>query len=100
MLIIILLVLVLPVAVSGTSDDEMLKKAQNLNITVPQKGTSMSGTKESMTEMMDWLNACTDAILSLFRDVMNLFGLGNTSYSQQMTKTLGQGANLSKAGKK
>jgi hypothetical protein len=38
--------------------------------------------------MMDWLNSCTDAILSLFRDVMNLFGLGNTSYSQQMTKTL------------
>ena len=51
-----------------------------------------------MTQMTDWLNACVDTILSLVHDVMNMLGISNTTYTQDMTKTLEQGKTLSKGG--
>jgi hypothetical protein len=97
-ILLISIVLIVPVSAAGSADDDMVKKARNLNVTVPQKGTALPGTKESMTEMIDWLNACVDAILSLFRDVMNMLGIGNTTYAQDMTKTLEQGKTISQGG--
>jgi hypothetical protein len=97
-ILLISIVLIVPVSAAGSADDDMVKKARNLNVTVPQKGTAQPGTKESMTEMIDWLNACVDAILSLFRDVMNMLGIGNTTYAQDMTKTLEQGKTISQGG--
>lgn len=93
-------VLIVPVSAAGSADDDMVTKAKNLNVTVPQKGTALLGTQESMTEMIDWLNACVDAILSLFRDVMNMLGLGNTTYTQDMIKTLEKGKTMSQGGVK
>lgn len=93
-------VLIVPVSAAGSADDDMVKKAKNLNVTVPQKGTALLGTQESMKEMIDWLNACVDAILSLSRDMMNLLGIGNTTYAQDMTKTLEQGKTMSQGGVK
>jgi hypothetical protein len=95
-LLLISAVLVVPCSVAGSTDDEMLKKSQNLNVTVPQKGNAVLGTQYSMTQMTDWLNACSDAIISFVNDVMNMLGVGNTTYTHDMTKTLQQGTNLSK----
>jgi hypothetical protein len=81
-------VMVLP---AGAAEDDLLKKVQNLNITVPQKGTALPGTKESMTQMADWLNACSNAIITFFEDVMDVFGIRNTDYAKDMIKTLEKG---------
>jgi len=97
-IVFISVVLAVPAPATGSADDDMVKKAQNLNVTVPQKGTALLGTQESMTEMTDWLNACVDAILSLDHDVMNVLGISNTTYAQDMTKTLEQGKTMSQGG--
>jgi hypothetical protein len=81
-------VMVLP---AGAAEDDMLKKVQNLNITVPQKGTALLGTKESLTQMVDWLNACSNAIITFFKDVMDVLGIRNTDYAKDITKTLEKG---------
>ena len=91
-------VLTVPATAAGSADDDMVKKAQNLNVTVPQKGTALLGTQESMTQMAGWLNACVDTIVSLVHDVTNMFGISDTTYAQDMTKTLEQGKTMSKGG--
>ena len=95
--VMLLCVVVLPAGAADTSYEDMLKKAQNLNVTVPQKGTAPLGSQESMTEMVDWLNACTDSMLTFVNDIMNVFGIGNMPYTQNLTKTLEEGAAISPA---
>jgi hypothetical protein len=73
-------------------------KARNLNVTVPKQGTALLGTQESMTQMTDWLNACVDSILPLGHDVINELGISNTTYAQDMTRTLEQGKTMSQGG--
>ena len=51
-----------------------------------------------MTQMTDWLNACVDTIVSLVHDVTNVLGISNTTYTQDMTKTLEKGKTMSKCG--
>ena len=97
LLILLISAIVLPVAAEDPNYEDMLKKAQKLNITVPEKGTALMGTKESMTEYLDWLNTCSDAMITFIDDVMNVFGVGNTSYAQDMKKTLETGRTLSPA---
>lgn len=97
-IVFISVVLAFPAMAAGSADDARVKKAQNLNITVPQKGTALLGTQESMTQMTDWLNAFVDAILSLFHDFTNVLGINNTTYAQDMTKTLEQGKTMPKGG--
>ena len=50
-IVFISVVLAVPALAAGSADDDMVKKAQNLNVTVPQKGTALLGTQESMTQM-------------------------------------------------
>jgi hypothetical protein len=97
LLMLLISAIVLPVCAEDPDYDEMLKKAQNLNITVPEKGTALMGTKESMMEYLDWLNACSDAMIIFIDDVMGVFGVQNTSYAQDMKKTLETGRTLSPA---
>jgi hypothetical protein len=97
LLMLLISAIVLPVCAEDPDYDEMLKKAQNLNITVPEKGTALMGTKESMMEYLDWLNACSDAMITFIDDVMGVFGVQNTSYAQDMKKTLETGRTLSPA---
>jgi hypothetical protein len=81
-----LLFLLSPVHAADPSDADMLKKAQNLNMTVPEKGNAVLGSQESMTDMVDWLNACSRALITFFNDTMNLLGLSDTSYVRDMNK--------------
>lgn len=97
LLILLFSAIVLPAAAEDPNYEDMLKKAQNLNVTVPEKGTAMLGTKESMTEYLYWLNACSDAMITLIDDVLDVFGLGNTPYAQDMKKTLENGRTISPA---
>ena len=97
LLILLISAIVLPVAAEDPKYEDMLKKAQNLNVTVPEKGTALMGTKESMGEYLDWLNACSDAMITFVDDVMKVFGVGNTPYAQDMKKTLETGRTLSPA---
>jgi len=89
--------LILPAAAAGSTEEDMLKKAQNLDVTVPQKGDAMLGTQGSMTQIVDWLNACVEAIMSFVNDVMKMLGISDTTYAHDLTKTLEQGTNLSKS---
>lgn len=80
-------VLVLPpVQAADLSEQELLKNAQNLSLSVPPTGTSPLGSQESMVEMVDWLNATSRALITFFNDTMNLLGLSNTSYVKDMNK--------------
>jgi hypothetical protein len=97
LLMLLISAIVLPVCAEDPDYEEMLKKAQNLNITVPEKGTALMGTKESMMEYLDWLNACSDTMIIFIDDVMGVFGVQNTSYAQDMKKTLETGRTLSPA---
>jgi hypothetical protein len=97
-IVFISVVLTVPATAAGSADDDMVKKAQNLNVTVPQKGTALLGTQESMTQMTGWLNVCVDTIVSLVHDVTNVLGISDTTYAEDMTKTLEQGKIMSKGG--
>jgi len=95
LLILLISAIVLPVAAEDSDYDDMLNKTQKLNIIVPEKGTAVMGTKESMLEYVDWLNASSDALNAFFDKIMNMFGLGNTTYAQEMKETLKTGRDLS-----
>lgn len=99
LLLFILLIsaIILPAGAEDPDYDDMLKKTENLNITVPEKGTALLGTKESMTQYLDWMNASTEALITFVNNVLDVFGLGNTSYAQDMKKTLESGKTLSPA---
>ncbi|AGB02100.1 hypothetical protein [Methanoregula formicica] len=75
-----------PVQAADLSEDELLRNAQNLSLEVPEKGTALLGSQESMGEMVEWLNACSRALIGFFNDTMNLLGLSNTSYVKDMNK--------------
>lgn len=83
--------IVLPTAAEDADYDDLLKKTQNLNVTVPEKGTALLGTKESMTDYLDWLNASAYAMITFVDNVLDAFGLSNTSYAQDLTKILKSG---------
>lgn len=95
LLTILIITIVLPAGAEDPDNGDMLKKVQNLNVTVPEKGTALLGTKESMTEYVDWLNASYEAMITFVNDVMDALGIGNTSYAQNLKKTLETGADLS-----
>lgn len=88
--------LVLPISAAAAQppDADLLNKTQNLNLILPEKGTALLGTKESMTEMTDWLIACSYNLIRFFNDTMSVLGIDNTSYTQNMTKTLQNGMNI------
>jgi hypothetical protein len=75
-----------PTKAADPSEQEILKNAQNLSLTVPPTGTAPLGSQESMTEMLDWLNATSRALITFFNDTMDLLGLSNTSYVKDMNK--------------
>ncbi|MHB8164355.1 MAG: hypothetical protein ACYDDV_08400 [Methanoregula sp.] len=83
--------IVLPVGAEDVNYDDLLKKTRNLNVTVPEKGTALLGTKNSMTDYLDWLNASAYAMITFVDDVLDAFGLSNTSYAQDLTKILKSG---------
>jgi hypothetical protein len=88
--------LVLPISAAAAQppDEDLLNKTENLNLFLPEKGTALLGTKESMTEMTDWLTACSYTLIRFFNDTMSVLGIDNTSYAQNMTKTLQNGMNI------
>jgi len=100
LLLFILLIsaIVLPAGAEDPNYDDILKKTRNLNITVPEKGTALLGTKESMTNYLDWLNASAEAMITFVDHVLDAFGLSNTSYAQDLMKTLKSGFTLSPVG--
>ena len=75
-----------PVLAADKSDEELLKNARNLSLSVPPTGTAPLGSQESMMEMVEWLNATSRALITFFNDTMNLLGLSNTSYVKDMNK--------------
>ena len=99
LLLFILLIsaIVLPAGAEDPNYDDILKKTRNLNITVPEKGTALLGTKESMTNYLDWLNASAEAMITFVNNVLDAFGLSNTSYVQDLTKILKSGFTSSPA---
>lgn len=75
-----------PVQAADLSEEEVLKNAQNLSLSVPPTGTAPLGSQESMVEMVEWLNATSRALITFFNDTMNLLGLSNTSYVKDMNR--------------
>ena len=51
-----------------------------------------------MPQMTGWLNACVDTMVSLVHDVTNVLGISDTTYAQDMTKTLKQAKTMSNGG--
>lgn len=68
------------------SEEELLRGAQNLSMTVPTMGNATPGSQESMTRMLDWLNATSRVLITFFNDTMDLLGLSNTSYVKDMNR--------------
>ncbi len=80
---------------AAAQDDDILTQVSNLSLSVPEKGNAPLGSQESMTQMLDWLNETATVLLSFFQGIMDILGLGNMSYTKQMTDTLNQGISLS-----
>jgi hypothetical protein len=79
-----------PVAAADVYDPAaMLKKAQQINTTVPDKGTAVLGSKESMTEMTGWLNDLTASLNSLINSVFGIFGMNDSGPAANLTRALG-----------
>jgi hypothetical protein len=75
-----------PAQAADKSETELLKNAQNLSMTVPTMGNATLGSQESMSRMLDWLNATSRVLITFFNDTMDLLGLSNTSYVKDMNK--------------
>jgi hypothetical protein len=75
-----------PAQAADKSEDELLRNAQNLSLTVPTMGNATLGSQESMSQMLDWLNATSRVLITFFNDTMDLLGLSNTSYVKDMNK--------------
>ncbi len=84
--LILILLLLPPVFAANNADDEMLRKANNLKLDVPEKGNSVLGTQGSMFEMCDWLMDCSRALITFFNDTMDMLGLSDTPYVKNMNK--------------
>ncbi len=80
------LLLSAPAQAADKSETELLRNAQNLSMTVPPMGNATLGSQESMTQMLDWLNATSRVLITFFNDTMDLLGLSNTSYVKDMNK--------------
>jgi hypothetical protein len=88
---IILLFFLIPAA---QAQDDLVKKAQGISVTPPPIGSAAIGSKESMYQYENWLNESIEPLISLFDQIMALFGLENMDYTKKMQAAFGMGLNL------
>ena len=75
------------------AEDDLLKNVLNISIVTPTPGTATLGSKESMTEFHGMLLDSVDQLMSLFSQIMGLFGLSNMDYTKNIESTFQGGKN-------
>jgi hypothetical protein len=79
---------------AAQAQEDLVKTAQRVSVTPQPPSTAILGTKESMYQYEDWLNSSIAPLISLFNQIMTLFGLQNTSYTQKMQDAFQMGLHL------
>jgi hypothetical protein len=90
----IVLSLILVPAVQAQQD--LVKNAENITVTLPAPGAAIAGTKEAMYQYQTWLDNAIAPLISLFNQIMALFGLQNTDYTKRMQDVFQMGQNMTK----
>jgi hypothetical protein len=71
--------------------DDILKKASDLTIAVPTRGSAMLGTNESMNEFHGYLLDSANNLIAFFMQIMELFGMSNSEGALKMQDTFQSG---------
>ena len=100
LLLLLLNALALPVLAAESTEQDMLKKATNVSVTVPPTGTAAVGSVQSMSEMLDWMDSSSNALVTLIDNIMGVFGLSSTSYAKDMSQELEKAKQASNTSRK
>lgn len=66
--------LIIPVT-SQSDEKSILKEVQNISVTVVPTGTAILGSKESIHEYQNWLDACSYLWVTYSNSVLQVFGI-------------------------
>jgi len=77
--------LIMPVS-SQSPEESILEAVKNISITVPQTGTDILDTGESMTQYLGWLEEIADALITFSNDLLRLFGMEELNWSTSTAK--------------
>ena len=92
--IILSIIIVTCFFISGVqAEEDLVKNALNISIVIPTPGTETLGTTESMTGFQGSLLDSANQLMSLFSQIMGLFGLSNMDYTKNMESTFQGGIN-------
>ena len=84
------------VPVAAAQGDDLLGNISKITLPFPTKENAPLRSKESMTEMLNWLNALSRSLFTFYQNLINVLGLGDTDYAKQMTQSLEKGLSLSR----
>ena len=70
--------------ISADTDNNLLSNITKVTVGVPPTGTAPLGTKESMTDYQNWLNGCASSLVGYFNSILNIFGLNNLNWNQNI----------------
>jgi len=71
--------------------DDIIKKASDLTLPVPTRGSAMLGTNESMNEYRGSLLDSANSLIAFFMQIMSLFGMSDAAGTQNMMDTFQSG---------
>ena len=71
--------------------DDIVKKASDLTIAVPTRGSAAMGTNELMYEFHGYLLDSANNLIAFFMQIMELFGMSNSEGAQKMQDTFQSG---------
>lgn len=77
--------------------DDIVKKASDLTLPVPTRGSAILGTNESMNEYQGSLLDAANSLIAFFTQIMSLFGMSDTVGTQNMQDTFQRGMPLAYA---
>lgn len=66
---------IVPVFSEDVDEERILYGVKNLTLEVPPTGTTLYGTKESMTEYQSWLEACSFQMMGYSNQLLGVLGL-------------------------
>ena len=71
--------------------DDIVKKASDLTLPMPTRGSAVFGTNESMTGYHGSLLDSANSLITFFMQIMSLFGMSDSAVTQNMQDTFQSG---------
>ncbi len=74
--------------------EDIVKKASDLTLPVPTRGSAVLGTNESIIEYHGSLLDSANSLIAFFMQIMSLFGMSDSAVTQNMQDTFQSGLPL------